>query len=47
VALVPAVWAINLAVTRVWLRYFRQGPMEWLWRKLTAQAAGESHHGTH
>lgn len=40
VALVPAVWLINLAVTLCWLRYFRQGPMEWLWRKLTAQAAG-------
>jgi len=41
VALVPAVWAVNLGVTLLWLRYFRQGPMEWLWRKLTAKAAGE------
>jgi uncharacterized protein len=40
-ALVPAVWLINLTVTLCWLRYFRQGPMEWLWRKLTAQASGE------
>ncbi|KAB7897761.1 DUF418 domain-containing protein [Rouxiella sp. S1S-2] len=41
VALVPAVWAVNLGVTLLWLSYFRQGPMEWLWRKLTAKAAGE------
>ncbi len=41
VALVPVVWLINLVVTLCWLRYFRQGPMEWLWRKLTAKAAGE------
>lgn len=41
VALVPAVWAINLVVTLIWLRYFPQGPMEWLWRRLTARAAGE------
>lgn len=40
-ALVPAVWLINLTVTLCWLRYFRQGPMEWLWRKLTAKASGE------
>lgn len=42
VALVPAVWLINLLVTLCWLRCFRQGPMEWLWRKLTAKACGES-----
>ncbi|MBF6635627.1 DUF418 family protein [Rouxiella silvae] len=42
VALVPAVWAVNLAITLLWLRHFRQGPMEWLWRKLTAKAAGEA-----
>ena len=40
VALVPAVWAINLLVTLLWLRFFRQGPIEWLWRRLTAKAAG-------
>ncbi|WP_045046323.1 DUF418 domain-containing protein YeiB [Rouxiella chamberiensis] len=40
VALVPAVWAINLLVTLIWLRYFRQGPLEWLWRRLTAKVAG-------
>jgi uncharacterized protein len=30
-----AVWAVQLAVSPVWLRYFRFGPMEWLWRSLT------------
>ena len=40
ISLVPAVWLINLAVTLLWLRFFRQGPMEWLWRQLTAKASG-------
>ncbi len=39
-ALVPLVWVINLAVTLTWLRYFPQGPVEWLWRKLTIKASG-------
>jgi uncharacterized protein len=39
-ALVPLVWGINLAVTLTWLRYFPQGPVEWLWRKLTIKASG-------
>lgn len=39
-ALVPLVWAINLLVTLTWLRYFQQGPVEWLWRKLTIKASG-------
>jgi len=42
VALVPAVWLLNLAVTLLWLRYFRQGPLEWLWRQLTTFAAGST-----
>lgn len=37
---VPAVWTINLLFSVYWLRYFRQGPVEWLWRQLTARAAG-------
>ncbi|MEW7311643.1 DUF418 domain-containing protein YeiB [Buttiauxella gaviniae] len=41
-ALVPVVWAINILFSLVWLRYFRQGPVEWLWRQLTARAAGVS-----
>jgi len=39
-ALVPLVWAINLLVTLAWLRYFQQGPVEWVWRKLTVRASG-------
>lgn len=29
------VWVFQLAVSPVWLRHFRFGPMEWLWRSLT------------
>jgi uncharacterized protein len=32
---VLAVWAVLLIVCPVWLRYFRYGPMEWVWRSLT------------
>ncbi|MTD42633.1 DUF418 domain-containing protein [Erwinia sp. CPCC 100877] len=42
-AFVPAVWAVNLLFSRLWLRRFRQGPVEWLWRQLTARAAGVKH----
>lgn len=40
VALVPLIWVCNLLVTVLWLRHFRQGPVEWLWRKLTIKASG-------
>ena len=36
------VWLVNILFSVFWLRYFRQGPMEWLWRQLTARAAGVS-----
>lgn len=39
-AFVPAVWAINLLFSVWWLRHFRQGPVEWLWRQLMARASG-------
>lgn len=29
------VWVIQLAVTPLWLRYFKFGPAEWVWRSLT------------
>lgn len=29
------VWAINLAVSALWLRSYRFGPLEWAWRSLT------------
>ncbi|MEQ4451427.1 DUF418 domain-containing protein YeiB [Kosakonia sp. YIM B13605] len=41
-AFVPAVWAVNILFSLFWLRRFRQGPLEWLWRQLTARAAGTS-----
>ncbi len=33
--LVAAVWAFQLIVSPIWLRSFRFGPFEWLWRSLT------------
>ncbi|WP_334140860.1 DUF418 domain-containing protein YeiB [Atlantibacter hermannii] len=39
-AFVPALWAINLLFSVWWLRHFRTGPVEWLWRQLTARASG-------
>ena len=32
--IVLAVWALQLAVSPLWLRRFRYGPLEWLWRSL-------------
>lgn len=29
------VWVFQLLLSPVWLRYFRFGPLEWLWRSLT------------
>lgn len=31
---VAGVWAIEIIWSHIWLRYFRFGPMEWLWRSL-------------
>ncbi|HEN3692028.1 DUF418 domain-containing protein YeiB [Klebsiella pneumoniae] len=41
-AFVPPIWAVNLLVSSLWLRRFRQGPVEWLWRQLTLRASGSS-----
>ncbi|HBQ8739550.1 DUF418 domain-containing protein YeiB [Klebsiella pneumoniae] len=41
-AFVPPIWAVNLLVSSLWLRRFRQGPVEWLWRQLTLCASGTS-----
>ncbi|ENF7816272.1 DUF418 family protein [Enterobacter soli] len=41
-AFVIPVWIVNVAFSVIWLRYFRQGPLEWLWRQLTAHASGVS-----
>ena len=32
---VAAVWLVILVVSPIWLRHFRFGPLEWLWRSLT------------
>jgi uncharacterized protein len=32
---VAAVWLLEIIWSHIWLRYFRFGPMEWLWRSLT------------
>jgi uncharacterized protein len=29
------VWAVNLTLSPLWLRYFQFGPVEWVWRSLT------------
>ncbi|WP_250909195.1 DUF418 domain-containing protein, partial [Escherichia coli] len=34
-AFVIPVWLANILFSVIWLRYFRQGPVEWLWRQLT------------
>lgn len=41
-AFVPLVWLANLLFSNLWLSYFPQGPVEWLWRKLTHLAAGQA-----
>lgn len=33
--IVLAIWAFQLIVSPIWLRYFLFGPLEWLWRSLT------------
>ncbi len=33
--IVLAIWVFQLIVSPLWLRYFRFGPLEWLWRTLT------------
>jgi uncharacterized protein len=35
ILIVFAVWAFQLIVSPIWLRYYRFGPFEWLWRSLT------------
>jgi len=35
VMMVPGIWCINLLFSVLWLRYFPQGPVEWIWRRLT------------
>jgi uncharacterized protein len=30
-----AIWILQLWLSPLWLRHFRFGPMEWIWRSLT------------
>lgn len=39
---VVPVWLANLLFSVIWLRFWRQGPVEWLWRQLTLRASGAS-----
>jgi uncharacterized protein len=32
---VAAIWTLQLIVSPIWLRFFRFGPLEWVWRSLT------------
>ena len=33
--IVVGIWIFQLIVSPIWLRYFRFGPLEWVWRSLT------------
>lgn len=37
---VVPVWLANLLFSIIWLHFFRQGPVEWLWRRLTLLSSG-------
>lgn len=32
---VGGIWTVQLIISSLWMRHFSQGPLEWLWRKLT------------
>jgi uncharacterized protein len=32
---VAGIWVVNLVSSTMWLKYFRFGPLEWVWRSLT------------
>lgn len=35
ILIVLAVWIIQMIASPIWMKYFRYGPFEWLWRSLT------------
>ncbi|MXZ19357.1 MAG: DUF418 domain-containing protein [Caldilineaceae bacterium SB0665_bin_25] len=35
IGIVAAIWAFQLVVSPLWLRHYRFGPFEWLWRSLS------------
>jgi uncharacterized protein len=30
-----AIFAVQVVISSIWLKYFAYGPMEWIWRQLT------------
>jgi len=42
---VVAIWAVQLAISPLWLARFRFGPAEWLWRSLTYWERQPMRHG--
>ena len=32
---VAGIWLFQLIVSPIWMKHFRFGPLEWLWRSLT------------
>lgn len=40
--IVLPVWLVNILFSLLWMRHFRQGPLEWVWRQLTIRASGVS-----
>ena len=35
IGIVVAIWVVQLVVSPLWLRYYRFGPFEWMWRSLS------------
>ena len=33
--IVVAIWTLQLTYSPIWLKYFKYGPLEWVWRRLT------------
>jgi uncharacterized protein len=42
---VGCIWLFQILLSHVWLRYFRFGPFEWLWRSLTYWKRQEMRYG--
>ncbi len=35
IGIVIVIWIVQLVISKLWMTYFRFGPLEWLWRSLT------------
>jgi uncharacterized protein len=35
ILIIVCIWSFQILITNIWLRYFKFGPAEWLWRTLT------------